>query len=60
MEIKVQDEVIENVMEFVYLGSRARPSFGFGAETAKFLGFGLVSVTAVTCILVSAWFRLRP
>jgi len=44
--------------------SRVRPKlgfgYGFGAETAKFLGFGLVSVTAVTRILVSAWFRLRP
>src|SRR6218665_3864448 len=42
---------------------RVRPKlgfgYGFGAETAKFLGFGLVSVTAVTRILVSAWFRLR-
>ena len=46
------------------LWSRDRPKlgfgYGFGAETAKFLGFGLVSVTAVTRILVSAWFRLRP
>src|SRR6218665_775765 len=44
--------------------SRVRPKlgfgYGFGAETAKFLGFGLVSVTAVKRILVSAWFRLRP
>src|SRR6218665_509516 len=44
--------------------ARGRPKlcfgYGFGAETAKFLGFGLVSVTAVTRILVSAWFRLRP
>ena len=44
--------------------SRVRPKlgfgYGFGAEAAKFLGFGLVSVTAVTRILVSAWFRLRP
>src|SRR6218665_1190303 len=39
---------------------RDRPKLGFGAETAKFLGFGLVSVTAATRILVSAWFRLRP
>src|SRR6218665_1128014 len=43
---------------------RVRPKlgfgYGFGAETAKFLGFSLVSVTAVTRILVSAWFRLRP
>ena len=40
--------------------TRVRPKlgfgYGFGAETAKFLGFGLVSVTAVTCILVSAGF----
>ena len=38
--------------------SRVRPKlgfgYGFGAETAKFLGFGLVSVTAVTRNLVSA------
>src|SRR6218665_39124 len=37
---------------------RVRPKlgfgYGFGAETAKFLGFGLVSVTAVTRNLVSA------
>jgi len=30
------------------------------AETAKYFGFGLVSVKAVTRILVLAWFRLRP
>jgi len=44
--------------------SRVRPKlgfgYGFGTETAKFLGFGMVSVTAVTRILVSSWFRLRP
>ena len=37
---------------------RVRPKlgfgYGFGAETAKFLGFGLVSVTAVTRNLFSA------
>jgi len=44
--------------------SRVRPKlcfgYGFGAETAKFFGFGMVSVMAVTRILVSAWFQLRP
>src|SRR6218665_3114003 len=40
--------------------SRVGFGYGFGAETAKFLGFGMVSVTAVTRILVSVWFRLRP
>ena len=33
--------------------ARDRPNVGYGAETAKFLGFGLVSDTAVTRILVS-------
>jgi len=41
---------------------RARPNIGFGdgfgTETVKFLGFGLVSVTAVTLNLVSALLRL--
>src|SRR6218665_642384 len=47
-----------------WVAGRVRPKpcfgYGFGAETAKYLGFGLVSVTAVTRILVSAWFQLRP
>jgi len=34
--------------------------YGFSTETAKFLGFGLVSVMAVTRIFVSAWFWLQP
>src|SRR6218665_1118735 len=41
------------------VNTRVRPKlgFGFGAETAKNLGFGLVSVTAVTRNLVAAWLR---
>ena len=42
----------------------ARPKlgfgYGFGTETAKFIGFGPISVKAVTRILVSAWIRLQP
>src|SRR6218665_374648 len=51
------------LLKYILFADRARPKlgfgYGFGAKTAKFLGFGLVSVTAVTRILVSAWFRLR-
>src|SRR6218665_396092 len=42
--------VLSNDVDIVVIAVRVRPKLGFGydfgAETAKFLGFGLVSVTA--------------